>query len=328
MNVATIDPTAGECVALLGTRDAARATLLRNIAASIQDALLVGPADPLFPGLDVAGNVAFPLRRPETGRAERTRALAETLAMAGLDAVAGRRVNGLTAELRARVLLARAFTSGRALVLDDVFEAVRADERPGLAPVLRGLMRQHRTRVVMATADRTEMLACGDRIGVIESGRIVSLGAIETVLAGPGSAFAAQALLDVALFAGRVDDNSDDRDDADVALACGVTMPARLAESVRPGDLCLVAVRPDQIAFAPVAAAAMGGAAVPATLIDCRHFGDHLRLRVRLDDGGQIHVRRPIGSLGPLDIDRASSPLGACLAWRASHATAYPHPQA
>ena len=178
---------------------------------------------------------------------------------------------------------------------------------------------------MLATTHRAELLACGDRIGVIEDGAVARLEPAALLLASPGSAAAAAVLLEAQLFPGRVEEEPYDRDEASVHLACGGTMPARLAETVGPGDVCLVAVRPDQMAFSSLRRQDLGGGAIPVTLVDVRNLGDHLRLRVRLDDGSQIWIRRPVTSLKPHDIARASEPQGASLAWRASDAIAYPN---
>ena len=309
----------GECVALLGADGVERAALLETIAAE-WDALLVRRTDPLFARLTIAGNLAF--ARPGRSGAPN---LLDLLGVSGLDRLASERPPAPAPALRARVLLARAFASGRRLILDEPFDGLGSQERWGLQMTLRRLIERFDTPVVLATADRSELLACGDRIGVLEDGGVARLGTAVSLLASPGSAAAAAILLEAQLFPGRVEEDPPDRDDANVHLACGGTMPARLAETVGPGDVCLVAVRPDQVAFSSLRNQDLGGAAIPVTLVDIRNLGDHLRLRVRLQDGSQIWIRRPAASLKPHDIARASEPQGASLAWRASDAIAYPN---
>ena len=317
---------AGECLALLGPDAGDRSALLARLSAkqNRRGPILIARDDPLFPQLDVAGNVRFPLR----GRPDHHRKGSELIAIAGLEAVAGRSVRGLDPTMRARALLARAFATCRPLVLDDPFGGLPSHERSALQILLRRLTRQCRAPVVLAGADRTEAFACGDRIGVIENGLVERVDTIPSMLAAPGSAFAARMLLDAELLAGRVATDAGEDDDADVFLSCGTTMQARLSDRVGPGDLCLVAIRPDQIAFASMRAADLGGNSLAATMIDVHHFSDHVRLRLRLEDGSHITVRRPAASLTPRDIARASEHNGASLAWRSSDAVAYPHPQA
>ena len=322
-SLATLD---GECVALLiPVGPAGRITAGLIERHSEVRLLRVGRGDPLFRRLDVAGNVRFPLPRAG-GPRERDRACDDLLAAAGLEHLAGRSVRALEPAERVRVLLARGFAASRPLLIDDLFGGLAGEERGSLQIVLRRLVRQRRAAVVLVTSERSELLACGDRIGVFEKG-LPTVGQAGAFLALPPSAFAARALLEAELFPGRVGSDVEG-DEADVHLGCGATVPARLFQGVRPGDLCLLAVRPDQIAFAAVPARDMGGQSVAATLIEVCELADHLRLRVRLDDGTQLWVRRPSASLTRRDQARASEPGGASLAWRSASAVAYPHPDA
>ena len=320
-------PLDGECVALLVPAGQAAGRTTAGLIAGHSEARLlhVGRRDPLFGRLDVAGNVRFAFPRAGGAR-ERVRACDDLLAAAGLEHLAGRPVHALEPAERVRVLLARAFAASRPLLIDDLFGGLASEERGSLQIVLRRLVRQRRTAVVLITTERSELLACGDRIGIVEQG-MPTVGQAGALLGLPPSAFAARALLEAELFPGRVGANIDG-DEADVHLGCGATVPARLFEGVGPGDLCLLAVRPDQIAFAAVPARDMGGQSVAATLIEVCELADHLRLRVRLDDGTQVWVRRPSASLTKRDQARASEPGGASLAWRSASAVAYPHPDA
>ena len=316
----------GECVALLvPSAEAGRGVTSLIEGQSTARLVRVRRVDPVFSRLDVAGNVAFALPR-SCAASERARTTDDLLASAGLERLAGRRAHELAPAERIRVLLARAFAASRPLLIDDLFAGLSSEERGSLQIVLRRLVRQRRAAVVLVTMERSELLACGDRIGIVERG-LPAVRPAASLLASPPSAFAARVLLEAELFPGRVGADAED-DEADVHLASGATVPARLFEGVGAGDLCLVAVRPDQIAFAALPAREMGGRSVEATLIEVFELGDHLRLRLRLADGTQVWVRRPSASLTQRDVARASEPGGASLAWRSASAVAYPHPDA
>lgn len=329
LSAAALNPAPAECVGLLSGRPGARRHLLTQIRETAgADALIVGGEDVLFPGLDVAGNIDFALAVRATGRTERRRRCAELLALGGLDPLASRRVHKLDPEQRAACLLARAFASGhRTLLLDDPFGGLDEVPRTRLQAMLRRLIAVERTGVVLASASRREMLAAGDRIGVEEAGQVRRLGTVAELFAAPASAVEAAAIAGANLLVGRIEslDPDDDRD-ATVRLGCGAAMPAQRHEEVGPDALCLVAVRPDHIAFAALEASELGGAALPVTLVEHWHTGDQLRLRVRLADGTVLTVRRPAAALTPRELARASLPEGASIAWRTAQATAFPHP--
>lgn len=331
LDAAALLPGASECVALLVADAGLRRVLLgRTRRARPDKTVLVAAEDALFPRLNVAGNVGFALAAATWGRHERGRQLAELLALAGLEAVAACRPHALTDEQRAATLLARAAGTCRATVLlDHPFAGLEEETRARLHATLRRMASLRRFGVLFATPSRREALAVADRIGVADAGAIRRLDTVAAMFAAPASAAEAAAVGDANLLTGHVMAlDPDDEREAEILLGCGHVMPARRAGAVDAGDLCLLAVRPDQIAFAAVAAAELGPGAVPGTLLEHRHFGDHLRLRLRLEDGATLIVRRPAGSLTPRDLARASLPNGASLAWRAGQATAFPHPEA
>ena len=330
LSAAALLPAPGECVGLLSSAPAARLDLLTHIArAAGADPLIVGGVDVLFPGLDVAGNIDFALAPRAVGRTERRRRCAELLALAGLDPLATRRVHQLDPEQRAACLLARAVATGhRTLLLDDPFGGLDEAPRTRLQAMLRRMVAVERTAVVLASASRREMLDTADRIGVEEAGGIRRLGTVAELFQAPASAVEAAQIAEANLLVGRIEsvDPDDDRD-ATVRLACGTAMPAQRHEDTEAGGLCLVAIRPDHIAFAALEADALGGTALPATLVEHRQAGDQLRLRLRLADGTLLAVRRPAAAVTTRELARASLPDGASVAWRASQATAFPHPE-
>ncbi len=318
----------GECVVLLGPDETARQRLVTALARDADaPSIVVTPHDRLFDRLDVGTNLGFPLRARGIPAAERDRLAAELLALAGLEREAGRMPVSLAASDRVRLLIARGIATGRArLILIEPGLGLGAAERDGLDAMIRRIAQRRQMAVVVITADRTQALSLGDRVGVLDrAGQLLRIAPPAALLADPGSAEAAAALGGANLLVARVGDACDP-DEVDVRLACGRTMVARLASGVGAGDLCLVAVPPDRIALAPIPAERMGGSAIPATLVEHKNLGTHLRLRLRLEDGTAVTVHRPTGALSSRDAARAAEPLGACIAWRAADATAFPHP--
>ena len=326
-------PVGAECVGLLAPEAAARRRLLEQIGAAPNhsDAIVLGRDDPLFHGLDVAGNIDFALATRLRDRRERRRQTASLLALAGLEPLAGCHPDALDAEQAAACLLIRAVGSlHRVLLLDDPFGGLDDVPRARLHALLRRLVMVRGIGVVLASAGRDEVLAASDRVGVMaENGTIARLATVPELFAAPDSALEAAALTGANVLVGSVEalDPDDDREAA-VRLGCGRVMPARRHEGVGVGELCLLAVRPDHIAFAAIDADALGGAALPVTLLEQRDGGEQLLLRLRLADGAVLNVRRPAGTIGPRDLARAAEPNGASVAWRVAQATAFPHPEA
>ena len=125
----------------------------------------------LFPHLDVAGNVAFGLRRASAReRRERVEAMLE---LVGLSGAGPRFPHELSGGQQQRVALARALAPAPALLLlDEPFSNLDPDLRENLALELREILKRHGTTTLMVTHDQYEAFALADTVGVMERGRI------------------------------------------------------------------------------------------------------------------------------------------------------------
>jgi iron(III) transport system ATP-binding protein len=125
----------------------------------------------LFPHLDVAGNVAFGLRRMP--RAQRRERVGEMLALVGLEGAGERYPHELSGGQQQRVALARALAPAPSLLLlDEPFSNLDPDLRESLALELREILKRHGTTTLMVTHDQYEAFALADTVGVMERGRI------------------------------------------------------------------------------------------------------------------------------------------------------------
>ena len=153
------------------------------------------PQEPaLFPHLDALGNVEFALwaRRPGLRRtARRTRAL-ELLEQLQAGPLAGRRPETLSGGERQKVGLARALAAEpRALLLDEPLAALDATARAQVRGFLAGLLARLRLPALIVTHDPADVAALGERIAVMEAGRIVQVGSAAELGAAPATPFVA-----------------------------------------------------------------------------------------------------------------------------------------
>lgn len=329
------DPVPNGCAALLlaPTRDGTGFvtppwTRLAAVLGAIP--LVITRSDPLWPHLDLAENVALPLRARGVNRRDRRLRAAELLGLCGLETTASG-ITRLDPLARRLVLLARALAvAPAALALDRLTAELTEPDRALFGAAIRRTCRRADRRMVVVTTERAEALALADLLAVATDAEEPALAFAPpaALLASPPSAAIARALTEANLLTARVADDADaDPDDALVDLSSGDTVPARLAPGVRPGSLCQLAIAPERIAFAPVVADRVGGHALRATLTEHRHCGSHLRLRVRLLDGTVLLVHRPPGSLGEREARAAAESGGASVAWRSVDAVAFPHPE-
>jgi molybdate transport system ATP-binding protein len=141
----------------------------------------------LFPHLDVMANATFGLSRlqPE----ERVRRAAQWLEKLGVAHLSRRSVAALSGGERQRVALARALArEPRALLLDEPFASLDPVARRELRQAMRGWLRQWELPALIVSHDPADAVL-GDRIAVIERGRIVQQGTLDNLRQSPASTF-------------------------------------------------------------------------------------------------------------------------------------------
>lgn len=147
----------------------------------------------LFPNMSVAGNIEYGLKVRRDPPERRRARVAEMLAMMRLEAHAGRRIEQLSGGQRQRVALARALAVEPAvLLLDEPLTALDAKLRDALRTEIAELLRRVGLTAIFVTHDQGEAMALGDRIVVMEQGRIAQIGTPRQVYAAPATRFVAE----------------------------------------------------------------------------------------------------------------------------------------
>ncbi|MBU6411454.1 MAG: ABC transporter ATP-binding protein [Verrucomicrobia bacterium] len=140
----------------------------------------------LFPHLTVAANIAYGLRgRP---MAERRARVVELTGWLGLGGLEHRRPGELSGGQQQRVALARAVARNpRLLLLDEPLSALDAPTRQRLRDELRRWLAELAVPALLVTHDRADALALGDRVVVVNAGRIEQTGVVEEVFNRPAN---------------------------------------------------------------------------------------------------------------------------------------------
>ena len=203
----------GAILAVLGPSGSGKTTLLRLIAGldrpssgrvafdgkdlakvspRTRDVAMVFQNQAPFPHLDVAANLAFGARArrvPGPQVADRVETAAGLLGIAHL---LRRMPATLSGGERQRVALGRAIVRGPAvLLLDEPFSNLDAPLRLALRAALRDAHRLMETTTVFVTHDQQEAIAIGDRVAVLDRGRLAQEGRAEDLLDRPASLFVA-----------------------------------------------------------------------------------------------------------------------------------------
>ncbi len=144
----------------------------------------------LFPHLTAVQNVAYPLRGvPRRERRERALVLLERF---GMRELADARPGTLSGGERQRVALARVLARDPGvLLLDEPLSALDSRTRAGAARELAAVLREVEVPTLFVTHDFAEAAQLGDRVGVIDAGRVIQEGTPSELAATPRSAFVA-----------------------------------------------------------------------------------------------------------------------------------------
>lgn len=161
----------------------------------------------LWPHLDVARNVAFGLEERRVARDEIRRRVGEALELVRLDGLGQRSVDQLSGGQQQRVALARALVvRPKCLLLDEPLSNLDARLRIEMRREIRRIVREGGLTAVYVTHDQEEALATGDRIAVLDAGRIRQVGTPEEIYRHPHSAFVAEFIGETNLARGTVDE--------------------------------------------------------------------------------------------------------------------------
>jgi molybdate transport system ATP-binding protein len=220
----------GETVALVGPNGAGKTTLLRCLAGLVplergrvvldddvlEDAA-AGVGVPterrsigfvfqdylLFPHMTVLDNVAFGLRARGVARIEARAQAADVLARMSSAELASLRPRALSGGQAQRVALARALAiEPRLLLLDEPLAALDAPSRAQLRRELRDHLAAFEGTRLLVTHDPVEAIALGDRLVVLEGGKVSQSGTIDDLRAMPRSFYVAD-LVGLNLWRGR-----------------------------------------------------------------------------------------------------------------------------
>jgi glycine betaine/proline transport system ATP-binding protein len=168
----------------------AQADVLRNLR--LKHVAMVFQQFGLLPWRSVRENVGLGLELGGQSKTERRARVEEQLALVGLSDWADRKVAELSGGMQQRVGLARAFaTDAPILLMDEPFSALDPLIRTKLQDELLELQDRLKRTIVFVSHDLDEAFKIGNRIAIMEGGRIVQSGTPQDIFRNPSNEYVA-----------------------------------------------------------------------------------------------------------------------------------------
>ena len=201
----------GEFFVLLGPSGCGKTTTLRMIAgleiptsgkilldeedvtflrASQRDIAFVFQLFALYPHMNVRKNLAFPLKMQKFSKHEIESRINEVAKLLRIEHIINSKVSGLAGGDRQRVALGRAIVRRpKAFLMDEPLGTLDAEFRELMRLELRKLHNNISATTVYVTHDQLEAMSMGDRIAVMNEGKILQSGSPKEVYSKPKSKF-------------------------------------------------------------------------------------------------------------------------------------------
>ena len=297
VNDVSLDIGDGEFFVLLGPSGSGKSTLLRaiaglsgvdhgrialhgrdvtHVAARKRGVGLVFQNYALFQHMSVADNIEFALRVRRMRARTRRQRRHELLRLVALEGMDERLPAQLSGGQQQRVAVARALAhKPEVLLLDEPFGALDAKIREELRRTIRQVQRELGITTVLVTHDQEEAFAMADRIGIMNLGRLLEMGAPHELYSRPATRFVATFLGAANLILAR-------RTPDGIQIGATTVASAERASGERENEVVTV-VRPEEVEVAASRAGLSSGYLGGGVVDEIVFTGALERLRVRLD---------------------------------------------
>ena len=315
VDAVSLDIRKGEIFCLLGGSGSGKTTLLRMLAGfetptsgtiriDGEDMSTTPPYErpvnmmfqsyALFPHMSVEKNVAFGLEQERLGRDQIRRQVGEILDIVKMGGFGARKPHQLSGGQRQRVALARALVKRpKLLLLDEPLAALDKKLREHTQFELLNIQQRLGVTFIVVTHDQEEAMTLGQRLGVMNRGRIAQVGTPSDIYESPATRFVADFIGSVNMFEGHV------REERAAGLRLevgelGCVVRAERAVSCASGATVWAAIRPEKINISrqpPPAGAAEN--AVAGTVREIAYMGDMSIYLVQIASGKMLRVTLP-----------------------------------
>jgi multiple sugar transport system ATP-binding protein len=265
----------GEFMVLVGPSGCGKTTLLRSIggletisagriliddrdvtkaAPGSRDLAMVFQNYALYPHMTVRQNLGYPLRVKKVGKKEIATRVRDVAQMLGLQDLLARRPGQLSGGQMQRVAMGRAIIrQPAAFLMDEPLSNLDAKLRVGMRTSLQELHHRLGTTTVYVTHDQIEAMTLGQRVAVMQDGKIQQVDAPQRLYEHPANLFVAAFIGSPAMNLAKAT-----IDDESVTLGqLRIPLPREARPHVAPGQEVVAGVRPEAFEDAAYAEAGL-----------------------------------------------------------------------
>lgn len=305
----------GETLALFGPSGAGKTVLLRCLAGAVdptEGSILIAGEDvtdtppesrgigmafqnfALFPHMSAFDNIASPLTARRSTKAAISEGVEKVARLLKIDHVLGHAPKALSNGQKQRTALARALAAAPdILLLDDPLRNVDAKLRFEMRLELPRLLADQGATVIYVTQDYREAMALGDRIAVLDAGRVVQIGTPEDIYHRPADTQIARLFGDPTINLLNVTPERDARGVFAVVSGRRLALGSGLDEAV--GARCVLGLRPETLRFSDEPAA------IPI-VIEAETPLNEKTVTLAVTAGGrELLISRPAGTPAPAE---------------------------
>ncbi|MDP7282530.1 MAG: ABC transporter ATP-binding protein [Candidatus Undinarchaeales archaeon] len=242
----------------------------------------------LFTHLNVRENVEFGLKIRKVKKAERNKRVLEMLDLMGLSDMITRDPNNLSGGQKQRIAMARALVlKPSVLLLDEAFGALDASTRSRMRQDVKEIQKKLGITTILVTHDQEEAFELGDRVAVMNNGKIEHLGTPQEIYEDPQSAFVAQFIGTVNVLNGVAEKNK-------VKLGYLLLDMPKTKYTFKSGETVKVLVRPEDVEVEKALSKMKGKDEITTgKILSLLFLGPFVKMRISLGRGITVRVLKP-----------------------------------
>jgi ABC-type Fe3+/spermidine/putrescine transport system ATPase subunit len=250
----------------------------------------------LWPHMTISGNITYGLKLKKIPRAEIANKISHVLKLVNLTGLEKRYPGQLSGGQQQRVALARALVlNPDVLLLDEPLSNLDAKIRVQVRAEIRKLQKELAITTIYVTHDQEEALTLSDRIAVINHGKLMQIGTPRDLYNRPHNPFVADFIGINNLIPGDVQEINASENWMKVQTKAG-SLICTPEESFKPGDRCMITVRPETASISPSGEVQEGFNCMVGIVSFAYYIGNTMRYDVEVNNETlfRVDIQNPI----------------------------------